>query len=186
MWVMPNELSKQQHPDYDIDLQPQDLSRRMQHQSNVLNHFWKSWRNEHLIELQNAHYYLNQNDTDRTVPVGDIVVVHQDQPRGKWRVGKTLDLVIGSDNCSRGVVVQMRSEGGKDTKLRCPVQRLYPLEIHGEVSVQQIMEASSCRNPDPLNTEVKTEQPVSTWTFPKRAAPIEADKRRKTWLEDLT
>ena len=68
-------------PDYDIDLQPQDLSRRMHHLSNVLNHFWKSWRNEHLIKLQNAHYYRNQNDTDRTEPVGDVVVVHQDEPR---------------------------------------------------------------------------------------------------------
>ena len=48
-------------PDYDIDVQPQDLSRRMQHLSNVLNHFWKRWRNEYLIELQNAHCYLNQN-----------------------------------------------------------------------------------------------------------------------------
>ena len=48
-------------PDYDIDVQPQDLSRRMQHLSNVLNHFWKRWRNKYLIELQNAHCYLNQN-----------------------------------------------------------------------------------------------------------------------------
>ena len=151
-------------PDYDIDLQPQDLSRRMQHLSNVLNHFQKSWRNEHLIELQHAHYYRNQNDTDRTVPVGDVVVVHQDEPRRKWHVGKMLDLVIGSDDCSRGVVVQVRSKGGKHTKLRCPVQRLYPLEIQSEVSVQQITEASSRRNPDPLNTEVRTEQPVSTWS----------------------
>ena len=136
----------------------------MQHLSNVLNHFRKSWRNEHLIELQHAHYYRNQNDTDRTVPVGDVVVVHQDEPRRKWHVGKMLDLVIGSDDCSRGVVVQVQSKGGKHTKLRRPVQRLYPLEIQSEVSVQQITEASSRRNPDPLNTEVRTEQPVSTWS----------------------
>ena len=45
-------------PDYDIDVQPQDLSRKMQHLSNVLNHFWKRWRNEYLIEF---HCYLNQN-----------------------------------------------------------------------------------------------------------------------------
>ena len=178
-------------PDYDIDLQPQDLSRRMHHLSNVLNHFWKSWRNEHLIKLQNAHYYRNQNDTDRTEPVGDVVVVHQDEPRRKWCVGKTLDLVIGSNDCSRGVVVQVRSEGGKHIKLRRPVQRLYPLEIQSEVSVQQITEASSGWNPDLLNTEVRTEQPVSTWSFPKRTAPIEADQRRKTtgwriWLNKLS
>ena len=46
-------------PDYDVDVQPQDLSRRMQHLSNVLNHFSKRWRNEYLIELRNTHRYLN-------------------------------------------------------------------------------------------------------------------------------
>ena len=33
-------------PDYDINVQPQDLSRGIQHQSNVLNHFWKRRSNE--------------------------------------------------------------------------------------------------------------------------------------------
>ena len=174
-------------PDYDIDVQPQDLSRRMQHLSNVLNHFWKRWRNEHLIELRNAHRYFDQNDTIRTVSVGDVVVVHEeDQPRGKWRVGKILDLIVGSDGCTRGALVQVRSKGGKCTKLRRPVQRLYPLEIQCEVPVQQATEVISSQNPDPVSTEVRTEQPVSTRSCPRRAAAVEADRRRKTWLEDLT
>ena len=117
-------------PDYDIDVQTQDLSRRMQHLSKVLNHFRKRWRNGYLIELRNAHRYLNQNDTIRTVSVGDVVVVHEEaQPEGKWRVGKILDLIVGSDGCTRGALVQVRSKGGKCTKLKRPVQQLYPLEI---------------------------------------------------------
>ena len=28
-------------PDHDINVQPQELSKRMQHLSNVLNHYWK-------------------------------------------------------------------------------------------------------------------------------------------------
>ena len=98
----------------------------MQHLSNVLNHFWKRWRNEYLIKLQNSHRYLNQNDTIKTVSVGDVVVVHEeDQPRGKRRVAKILDLIVGSDGCTTGALVQVRSKGGKCTKLRRPVQRLY-------------------------------------------------------------
>ena len=100
--------------DYDIAVQPQDLIRRMQHLSNVLNHFWKRWRNEYLIELRNAHRYLNQNHTIRTVSVVDVVVVHEeDQPRGKWRVGKILDLIVGSYGFARGALVQVRGKGGK-------------------------------------------------------------------------
>ena len=174
-------------PDYDIDVQPQDLSRRMQHLSNVLNHFWKRWRNEYLIELRNAHRYFDQNDTIRTVSVGDVLVVHEeDQPRGKWRVGKILDLIVGSDGRTRGALVQVRRKGRKCTKLRRPVQRLYPLEIQCEVPVQQTAEVSSSQNPDPVSTEVRTEQQVSTRSCSRRLAALEADRRRKTWLEDLT
>ena len=88
MWVRPNEPSRQQHQRHSR------LCRCIQHLSNVLNHFWKRWRNEYHIELQNSHRYLNQNDTIKTVSVGDVAVVHkEDQPRGKWRVAKILDLI---------------------------------------------------------------------------------------------
>ena len=128
-----------------------------------------------------------QNDTIRTVSVGDVVVVREeDQPRRKWRVGKILDLILGSDGCTRGGLVQVRSKGGKCTKLRRPVQRLYPLEIQCEVPVQQTAEVSSSQNPDPVSTEVRTKQPVSTRSCARRAAAVEADRRKTTWLEDLT
>ena len=110
----------------------------------------------------------------------------EDQPRRKWRVGKILDLILGSDGCTRGALVQVRSKGGKCTKLRRPVQRLYPLEIQCEVPVQQTAEVRSSQNPDPVSTEVRTKQPVSTRSCARRAAAVEADRRKTTWLEDLT
>ena len=111
-------------PVYDVDVQPQDLSRRMQLLSNVLNHFWKRWRNEYLIELRNTHRYLNQNDTIRTVSVGDAVVLHEeDQPRGKWRIGKILDVIVWSDGCTRGALVQVRSKGGICWRRSCSAWR---------------------------------------------------------------
>ena len=95
----------------------------MQHLSNVLNHFWKRWRNEYLIELRNAHRYFDQNDTIRTVSVGDVVVVHEeDQPRGKWRVGKILDLIVGSDGCTRGELwskSEAREENARNSSALC-------------------------------------------------------------------
>ena len=180
MWVRPNEPSRQQHQRHSR------LCRCMQHLSNVLNHFWKRWRNEYLIKLQNSHRFHNQNDTIKTVSVGDVVAVHEeDQPRGKWRVAKILDLIVGSDGCTTGALVQVRNKGGKCTKLRRPVQRLYPLEMQCEVPVQHKTKASSSQNPDPVSTEVRTEQPVSTRNCPRQAVAVEADRRRKTWLKDL-
>ena len=171
-------------PDYDIDVQPRDLSRRMQHLSNILNHFWKRWRNEYLIELRNAHRHQSQNDASTAISIGDVVIVHEEnQPRGKWRVGKILDLIAGADSCIRGAVVEVRSKGGKSVKLKRPVQRLYPLEIQCEVPVRQASEDCSSQNPDPVTTEV--ELPVARQSRPRRAAAVEADRRKKTWLEDL-
>jgi len=166
-------------PDYDIDIQPHDLSRRMQH-------FWKRWRNEYLVELRNAHRYFGRDDASRAASIGDEVVLHEeDQPRGKWRVGKILDIIVGSDSCIKGAVVQVRSKGGKSTTLRCPVQRLYPLEIQSQVPVQRTGEACSRPNPSPVASETRIELSPSRRSHPKRAAAVEADRRRKTWLKDL-
>ena len=35
----------------------EDLSRRMKHFNQTLNHFWKRWRNGYLIELRECHCY---------------------------------------------------------------------------------------------------------------------------------
>ena len=105
---------KSDSPDYEIDVQPRDLSRRMQHLSNILNHFWKRWRNEYLIELGNAHRRQSQNDTNSAISIGDVVIVREEnQPRGKWRVEKIIDLIAGADSCIKGAVVEVRSKGGK-------------------------------------------------------------------------
>ena len=130
-------------PDYDIDVQP----RRMQHLSNILNRFWKRWRNEYLIELRNAHRHQSQNDASTAISIGDVVILHEEnQPRGKWRVGKILDLIAGAHTCIRGAVVEVRSKGGKPVKLTRPDQRLYPLEIQCEVPVRQASEDCSSQN----------------------------------------
>ena len=83
-------------PDYDTEMQPQDVDGRMRHLSNVINHFWKRWREEYLLELRNSHRYTTQNNTNKAVSTGDVVVVHdEDQPRGKWQIGGVEDLLVG-------------------------------------------------------------------------------------------
>lgn len=75
--------------DSDADFQPQDLDRRMRHLSNVIYHFWKRWRKEYLLELRNSHRNVTQHSSNRVVSIGDVVIVHdEDQPRGKWCIGK--------------------------------------------------------------------------------------------------
>ena len=69
----------------DTDVQPKDLNKRMQHLNNVINHFWKRWRSEYLLELRNSHRNATQRTTDRVVSIGDVVIVHdEDQPRDNY------------------------------------------------------------------------------------------------------
>ena len=66
-----------------------------------------------------------------------------------------------------------------------PVQRVYPLEIQCEVPVQQTNEASSSRNPDPVSTEVRTEQPVSTRSCPNEQLPLRLTEGKKAGGSEL-
>lgn len=173
--------------DSDTDVQLQDLDRRMCHLSNVMNHFWKRWRNEYLLELRNSHGNATQQSSNRVVSIGDVVIVHdEDQPRGKWRIGKVEALVTGSDGCVRGAVVRVKTKAGRITKLRRPVQRLYPLEVRCRNDEPELARPSRRTEPDPTVSVMRPEgQPELRRDCPRRAAAVEADWRRKTWLENL-
>ena len=117
---------------------------------------------------------------------GDIVIVHDDnQPRGKWRVGKIENHITGSDGCVRGAVVRVQTKGGKSTTLRRPVHRLYPLEIQCRDTEPEPAVSSRRTVLAPTVSGVRPEQQSELRRDrPRRAAAVEADKRMKTWLQD--
>lgn len=73
--------------DPDVELSSMELSKRMNHLNNVMNHFWRRWRDEYLIELRDSHRHSAKDTVPTPVAVGDIVVVHdEDLPRGFWKL----------------------------------------------------------------------------------------------------
>jgi len=87
-----------------------------------------------------------------------VVSVHdEDQPREKWRIGKVEALVTGSDGHVRGAVVQVKTKAGRLTKLRRPIQRLYPLEVRCRNDEPETTISSRRAEPDPVNS-VRPEQ----------------------------
>ena len=71
----------------DFEPSSMELSKRMNHLSNVMNHFWRRWRDEYLTELRNSHRHSAKNAVPTPVAVGDMVVVHdEDLPRGLWKL----------------------------------------------------------------------------------------------------
>ncbi len=66
--------------DVDEEFEPTQslLTRRLKHLSATLNHFWRRWRSEYLLELQEAHRYHGGRPDAAPPSVGDVVLVEDD------------------------------------------------------------------------------------------------------------
>ena len=84
---------------------PTDPTRRLVHLNNVLDHFWKRWNGEYLLELRDSHHQ-NLRKTSDKISVGDIVLIHDmKQPRGYWKTAKVKNLIMRADGLTRGASV---------------------------------------------------------------------------------
>ena len=83
--------------DEDFELSPMQLTKRMKYLNNVINHFWKRWRNEYLLELRDPHHQnKEESHPSNPIRVGDVVLVHDESlPQGLWRIAKVQDVITG-------------------------------------------------------------------------------------------
>ena len=114
--------------DEDFDIDSSQLTRRMRHLSNTLNHFWKRWRNQYLAELRESHRNLLKKSHGKPqVSVGDMVIVHEESlPRSFWKLGQIKSLIVGKDGRTRGATVRVAGKNQRFTSLNRPLQLLYP------------------------------------------------------------
>ena len=97
-------LHKIDEGDYNAELTPNTLNRRMNHLRKTLDHFWKWWQREYLLQLKDCHcHYKKTDDRGDTLSEVQIVLVHSDKHmRGFWKLGKVQKLIQGSDGHVRG------------------------------------------------------------------------------------
>ena len=137
---LPDNLCLYQDPTDDgFEVSSAHLDKRMRHLNNLLNHFWKRWRNEYLLGLRDSHRQgKGGSSTTSQVKVGDIVIVHdKNSPRGFWKLAKIEDVIIGRDGKIRGAVVKQSVRNNQATLLRRPLQLLYPLEVRAQENTQK-------------------------------------------------
>ena len=168
---------------------PAQLSRRMRHLNRVLNQFWRRWKEEYLLELRDVHHCNERNSDTTPISVGDIVVVHDDKPRGFWKLARVEEVITGKDGRVRGAVVKVNS-GKNSTVLRRPLQRLYPLEVSCHINdggpdqmqdVQRVpdnVSASPCEEVTADSHSNKLTETAVT-KRPTRASALEARDRVK-------
>ena len=160
--------------DSDTETPPMCPNKRMRHLNRILDHFWKRWKTEYLLELRECHRYSTTGNKGEGEPisVGDIVSVHEEKrPRGLWRLAKVETIFRGSDGQARSALVRVHSSGMRSKLLRRPLKCLYPLEVRSDAN-QADSEADE--------STVETSRPVRRSI---RAAALTARERIKACLQ---
>ena len=174
--------------DSDFELNPVELSKRVKYLNNTLNHFWRRWRQEYLVELREAHRF-NSGSSESSIAVNDLVMLHDEsQPRGFWKLAKIENLIIGSDGRIRGATVRVSSKDGTTTTLQRPLSLLYPLEINTpDKSSTEDATVDNVREDEPSTTEQLPDatQEVLPTRRSTRAAASKAINRVRGWIAAL-
>lgn len=107
------------------------LTKRLIHLNKILQHFWRRWKAEYLLELRNSHRQQPGKGVNRMIHVGDIVIVQDsDHPRGLWRLAHVEELIVGQDGIVKEALVRVHSADSHFTHLQHLIQALYPLEVY--------------------------------------------------------
>lgn len=95
------------------------------YQQNLLDHFWKRWKRDYLLNLRSANLCFPVSDV---VPfkVDDIVLIGDERfPRNIWTIARVNQVFYGRDGKIRSC--QVKTPTGN---IRRPVQLLYNLELN--------------------------------------------------------
>ena len=123
-----------------------------------------------MTSLQTFHGASNVAGNTK-VKAGDVVQIHSDKKRLRWKLAVVESLIRGNDNCVRAV--NLRTANGLTNR---PITKLYPLKVLAE-SEPKVSEEESVEHEDRLP------QPVQR---SKRALAVEARHNIMDWTTDET
>ena len=122
------EVSPDEEQDKDFDEREDVARRRERYLSRVLNHYWKRWKTEYLVDLREYHKLETKRNNIPEISEGDIVTIEDENRRNRstWRLGKAEEVKRGQDSVIRGAKIRLANGNCIDR----PIQKLYPLEIN--------------------------------------------------------
>lgn len=143
----------------------------------ILNQFWKTWRDDYLLSLR-ERTQVNMKESrikSNFLPsVGDVVLIKDDLPRGKWRIGKIHELIKSRDGEARSAKVLLPSQ----KLIGRPLNLLFPLECPAEGN------QSVNKDTGNDNTTDKGQDELKAITRPRREAANKALHRLRQQLTD--
>ena len=100
-----------------------NIKKRWRHVQLIVQHFWKRWMSELIPTLNQRKKWQS---VKRNIEVGEVVLIlSADSPRGKWPLGRVVEVIAGNDGFVRVVKVQV----GGDVITRS-ITRICPLEVN--------------------------------------------------------
>ena len=120
---------------------------------SVIEHYWKSFSKEYLLELHEHHLYNHKRNYDEfcKLLVGDVVLIKDDfMKRMEWKKGKVEELICGHDSKIRGALLKV-SQGGKVSYIKRPLQRIVPLEVQRECIMNSQNDVTEVTTNDNVN-----------------------------------
>lgn len=101
------------------------LVKKFKHQQHVLNHFWRRWRKNYLLDLRSGTI-CPQNKQIIEFKKDDVVLIHDDRyPRNIWQLGKILQVFPGRDGKIRSCFIKTPKG-----VIKRPIQLLYNMEMN--------------------------------------------------------
>ena len=115
----------------------EDVTKRFKYISHIRDHLWNRWNREYLTALREAH---NNNVCGTVWPkLGELVLIHDEGPQAKWKLGRIIRLYPRGDGVVR--VVQLKTSIGL---LNRPVVKLYPLELGSIIEPEDSQDDAVC------------------------------------------
>ena len=144
----------------------------------VLNHFWKWWQLEYLLDLRESHRQQcagSNGEGATTVKIGDIVLLQEDKPHAFWRLARVKQLITGCDGRVRAAIPAVPLGDRQTCIFQRPIQLLYALETDVQISSgNQVIKAVQAVV---QTTQPAKEHPEETQVRPRRAAALNASQR---------
>ena len=98
---LPYPLDREDPKDPDYLATP--IHRMVNRQTQLIQHFQTSWKQEYLTALREFHNVISTY-VPQTIKVGDVVLIHNDSSRASWKITVIKNLIKGM----MGVYVQQK------------------------------------------------------------------------------
>lgn len=107
-----------------------ELTVRAKYIKTVLDHFWKRWLNEYVVDLREFHKQKKKKlQSSYEIEVNDVVLIHDDvKTRAKWKIGRVTELLKSKDARIRAAKVLVATNNNRKTIITRTLNKLYPVE----------------------------------------------------------